>query len=378
MATQPSHEAPVLPVAPEESAQAAGLRYVSDTQPGIRRQRAGRGFCYRGLDGRLIRDPAVLRRMKAMAIPPAWTDVWICPRPDGHLQATGRDARGRKQYRYHPRWRAVRDATKYDRMIAFGDVLPQLRVRLEQDMALPGLPRAKVLATVVRLLETTLIRIGNLEYARTNSSFGLTTLRDRHVKIAGATLQFHFRGKSGIDHTVRLHDRRLATIVKRCQDLPGYELFQYIDAAGERQTVDSADVNAYLRQLTGQDFTAKDVRTWAGTVLAACALRECGPWTSQREAKKRIVQAIEVVAKRLGNTRAVCRACYVHPTVLDAYLDGSLCTLSFPTAMANMRVEAPGLHPEEAMLLALLKQRSPQPVLLSQKANHVLPAERVV
>ena len=369
MAMQPSHEAPVLPVAPEESAQVAGVRYVSDTQPGIRRQRAGRGFCYQGLDGRPIRDPAVLRRLKALAIPPAWTDVWICSRPDGHLQATGRDVKGRKQYRYHPRWRAVRDATKYDRMSAFGDVLPQLRVRLEQDMALPGLPRAKVLATVVRLLETTLMRIGNREYARTNRSFGLTTLRDRHVQIAGTTLQFHFRGKSGRDHTVRLHDRRLATIVKRCQDMPGYELFQYLDAAGERQTVDSADVNAYLRQLTGQDFTAKDVRTWAGTVLAACALRACGPWTSQTEAQKRIVQAIDVVAKRLGNTRAVCRACYVHPTVLDAYLDGSLCTLSFPTDMSNRGVEAPGLHPEEAMLLALLKQRSPQPVLLSQKAS---------
>jgi DNA topoisomerase I len=359
----------VLPVAPEESAQAAGLRYVSDTQPGIRRQRAGRGFCYRGIDGRPIRDPTVLRRMKALAIPPAWTDIWICPRPDGHMQATGRDARGRKQYRYHPRWRAVRDATKYDRMIAFGEALPQLRARLEQDMACPGLPREKVLATVVRLLETTLIRVGNLEYARANSSFGLTTLRNRHVKIAGATLQFRFRGKSGIDHTVRLHDRRLATIVKRCQDLPGHELFQYIDTAGERQTVDSADVNDYLRQLTGQDFTAKDVRTWAGTVLAACALRECGLYTCQTEAKQNIVQAIDAVARRLGNTRAVCRACYVHPTVLDAYLDRSLCALPLPGDTSNSGTAAPGLHPEEAMVLTLLKERSTQPVLLSQKAS---------
>jgi DNA topoisomerase-1 len=367
VAESPTAEPTVLD--PQEAAENAGLRYVSDVEAGIRRKKHGSGFAYYSPSGTKVDDPATLKRIRKLAIPPAWTDVWICPRPDGHLQATGRDARGRKQYRYHPRWRAVRDATKYDRMIAFGDVLPQLRVRLEQDMALPGLPRAKVLATVVRLLETTLIRIGNLEYARANSSFGLTTLRDRHVKIAGATLQFHFRGKSGIYHTVRLHDRRLATIVKRCQDLPGYELFQYIDAAGERQTVDSADVNAYLRQLTGQDFTAKDVRTWAGTVLAACALRECGPCTSQTEARKSIVQAIDVVAKRLGNTRAVCRACYVHPTVLDAYLDCSLCTLSFPTDMANMRVEAPGLHPEEAMILALLKQRSPQPVLLSQKAS---------
>ena len=369
MATQPSHEATGLPVAPEESAQAAGLRYVSDTQPGIRRQRTGRGFCYRGIDGRPIRDPAVLRRIKALAIPPAWTDVWICPRPDGHLQATGRDARGRKQYRYHPRWRAVRDATKYDRMIAFGDVLPQLRARLEQDMALPGLPREKVLATVVRLLETTLIRVGNLEYARANSSYGLTTLRDRHVKIAGATLQFHFRGKSGQYHTVRLHDRRLAAIVKRCQDLPGYELFQYIDAVGERQTIDSADVNDYLRQLTGQDCTAKDVRTWAGTVLAACALRECGPCTSQTEAKKNIVQAVAAVAKRLGNTRAVCRKCYVHPTVLDAYLDHSLFTVPLPSEAPDPSTVLPGLHPEEVAVLALLKQRSEQPVTLSRKAS---------
>jgi DNA topoisomerase-1 len=285
------------------------------------------------------------------------------------MQATGRDARGRKQYRYHPRWRTVRDATKYDRMMAFGDVLPQLRARLEEDIALPGLPRDKVLATVVRLLETTLIRVGNLEYARANSSFGLTTLRNRHVQIAGATLQFHFRGKSGKHHTVRLHDRRLATIVKRCQDLPGYELFQYIDAAGERQTVDSADVNNYLRQLTGQEFTAKDVRTWAGTVLAACALRECGPCTSQAEAKQNIVQAIDAVARRLGNTRAVCRACYVHPTVLDTYLDGSLCALLLPDATSTLSTEAPGLQPEEAMVLTLLQQRSDQQVLLSQKAS---------
>jgi len=367
--SQQRHQARELPVAPEASAQAAGLRYVSDLQPGLRRQRAGRGWWYRGMDGRPIRDPRVLRRIKTLAIPPAWTDVWICPRPDGRLQATGRDARGRKQYRYHPRWRAVRDATKYDRMIAFGDVLPQLRACLEQDMALPGLPRAKVLATVVRLLETTLIRIGNLEYAHANRSFGLTTLRNQHVKIAGEMLQFHFRGKSGIHHTVRLRDRRLATIVQRCQELPGYELFQYLDAAGERQTIDSADVNAYLRQRTGQDFTAKDVRTWAGTVLAACALRACGPCPSQTDAKKNIIQAIDAVARRLGNTRAVCRTCYVHPTVLDAYLDCTLCAVPLPGETSNLSPEAPGLHPEEAMVLLLLKQRSAQPVLLSQQAS---------
>jgi DNA topoisomerase-1 len=356
-------------IAPEASAQAARLRYVSDTQAGIRRQRAGRGVCYRGVDGAPIRDPVILRRIKALAIPPAWTDVWICPRPDGHLQATGRDARGRKQYRYHARWRTVRAATKYDRMLAFGAALPQLRARLAQDLARPGLPREKVLATVVRLLETTLIRVGNVEYARANHSFGLTTLRDRHVQIAGATLQFQFRGKSGQQHSVRINDRRLATIVKRCQDLPGYELFQYLDAAGERQVVDSADVNDYLRHRTGQDFTAKDVRTWAGTVLAACALWQCGPWVSQSEAKQNIVQAIDTVARRLGNTRAICRTCYVHPAVLDAYLDHSLFTVPLsPRAVDDSTTEG-GLQPEEAVVLAFLKQRSAQPGLVGQKAS---------
>ena len=345
-----------------ESAQVAGLRYVSDAQPGIRRQRTGRGFRYLGVDGTPVRDPEVLRRIKTLMIPPAWTDVWVCQRPDGHIQASGRDAKGRKQYRYHPRWRAVRDATKYDRMVAFGTALPQLRARLEQDMALPGLPREKVLAAVVRLLETTLIRVGNVEYARENHSFGLTTLRDRHVQIAGATVQFQFRGKSGKQHTVRINDRRLATIVKRCQELPGYELFQYLDADGQRQTIDSADVNAYLRQVTGEDFTAKDVRTWAGTVLAACALWQSGVSASQTEAKKNLVQAIDAVARRLGNTRAVCRKCYVHPTVLDAYLDHSLFAVPLPHEAPDHSTVLPGLQPEEAAVLAFLKQRSAQHV----------------
>ena len=269
---KPRQDSHKLSTDPQRSAQAAGLRYVSDAQPGIQRQRAGRGFRYIGVDGRPIRDAQSLRRFKALVIPPAWTEVWICPRPDGHIQATGRDTRGRKQYRYHPRWRIVRDTTKYDRMIAFGEALPRLRECVERDMARPGLPFEKVLATVVRLLETTLIRIGNSEYARENQSFGLTTMRDRHVKISGPTLQFQFRGKGGKYHTVSLDDRRLANNVKRCQDIPGYALFQYLDETGQRQTIDSADVNAYLRDLTGQDFTAKDMRTWAGTVSAACAL----------------------------------------------------------------------------------------------------------
>jgi DNA topoisomerase-1 len=362
------HQQPGIP-APDsgESAQAAGLRYVADTQPGIRRQRIGRGMRYIGLDGTTIRDPVVLRRIKALIIPPAWTDVWICARPDGHIQATGRDAKGRKQYRYHPRWRAVRDATKYDRMLAFGEMLPPLRARLEQDMARPGLSRDKVLAAVVRLLETTLIRVGNVEYVHKNGAFGLTTLRDRHVQIAGATMQFEFRGKSGKYHTVRLNDRRLASIVKRCQDLPGYELFQYLDADGQRQTLDSADVNAYLRNITGQDLTAKDVRTWAGTVLAACALWEYGPHASETQAKKHIVQAIDAVAKRLGNTRAVCRQCYVHPAVFDAYLDRSLFEL--PLTAPDSSTMVPGLSPEEAVVLAFLKQHSAQQAPVVQKAS---------
>jgi len=372
MAHEPSqqHQRRNVPSSdPGESAQAAGLRYVSDTQPGISRRRVGRGYSYRGVDGRPIRDAAMLDRITALMISPGWTDVWICPRPDGHIQATGRDAKGRKQYRYHVRWRAVRDATKYDRLIAFGDTLPQLRARVDLDMARPGLPRQKVLATVVRLLETTLMRIGNVEYARNNHSFGLTTLRDRHVQIAGATVQLQFRGKSGKQHTVRITDRRLATIVKRCQELPGYELFQYVDADGQRQTIDSADVNAYLRQVTGQDFTAKDVRTWAGTVLAACALWKTGVSASQTEAKKSLVQAIDAVARRLGNTRAVCRKCYVHPTVLDAYLDQSLFAVALPHDALDHSPIVPGLQPEEAAVLAFLKQRCVQPATLSRKAS---------
>ena len=340
---------------PYESAQAAGLRYTSDTQAGIRRQRRGKGFRYIDVEGTSIRDARVLHRIKILAIPPAWTDVWICPHPNGHLQATGRDTKGRKQYRYHPHWRAVRDATKYDRLIAFGETLSQLRAHLDQDLARPGLCREKVLATVVKLLETTLIRIGNVEYARENHSFGLTTMRDRHVQIAGATIQFQFRGKSGKSHTIRITNRRLATIVRRCQDLPGYELFQYLDTAGQRQTIDSADVNAYLQEVTGQDFTAKEMRTWAGTVLAACALYEQGTSASQAQAKKNIMQAIDTVAKRLGNTRAICRQCYIHPAVVDAYLDHSLFAMFPPSTVLENDTMRAGLHPEEAVVLAVLK-----------------------
>jgi DNA topoisomerase-1 len=342
---------------PIEEAKAAGLRYVSDTQPGIRRKRAGKGFRYTGPDGAAIRDEETLRRIRSLAIPPAWQHVWICSRPNGHLQATGRDARHRKQYRYHPRWRATRDETKYERVIDFGRALPHIRERIEQDLARPGLPREKVLATVVRLLETTLIRVGNEEYAKSNRSFGLTTLRDRHVQVDGATLRFEFRGKSGVRHHVDLRDRRLARIIKRCRDLPGHELFQYIDDAGQRQTIDSGDVNEYLRAISGEDFTAKDFRTWAGTVLAALALREFEAFDSQAQAKRNIVAAIQNVAKRLGNTPSVCRKCYVHPAIIDAYLEGSTLEVVRQRTEQELTGDLAHLPPEEAAVLALLQQR---------------------
>ena len=312
---------------------------------------------YFGTNGETIKDADILARIKSLAIPPAWRDVWICPIAHGHLQATGIDAKGRKQYRYHPRWRAVRDETKYDRMRLFGRALPGIRARVERDLARSGLPREKILATIVRLLETTLIRVGNEEYARQNASFGLTTMQDRHVDISGATLTFEFRGKSGISHSIDLTDRRLAKIVKRSQDLPGYELFQYLDEQGTRRSVDSADVNAYLKEISGEEFTAKDFRTWAGTVLAARALQEFQTFDSQAQAKRNVVQAIEAVAKRLGNTKAVCRKCYVHPRVIDLYMDGSLLQTLKRRVKKELSQSLHGLPPEEAAVLALLQQR---------------------
>jgi len=313
-----------------QSAAAAGLRYVSDTAPGIKRvPRAGAthpgpAFRYVAPGGTGVRERATLARIKALAIPPAWRDVWICPRDDCHLQATGRDARGRKQYRYHARWRDVRDETKYGRVAAFARALPRIRRRTRHDLARTGLPREKVLATVVRLLETTFIRVGNEEYARENDSFGLTTLRDRQVRVRGSKLKFKFRGKSGVEHEIELADPRLAAVVRRMQDLPGEELFQYFDEQGATRAVESADVNAYLKEIAGDEFTSKDFRTWAGTVLAAGELRRIGPFSSDAEGKRNIARAIEAVAVRLGNTKAVCRKCYVHPAILECYLDGSL------------------------------------------------------
>jgi DNA topoisomerase I len=318
--------------------------------------RRGSGFTYRAPDGTVVRDAAELRRIKALVIPPAWTGVWISPDPLGHLQATGRDARGRKQYRYHSRWRAVRDETKYERLIGFATKLPAIRRRTNADLRAAALSRQKVLAAVVQLLEKTLIRVGNDEYAKENQSFGLTTLRDGHVDVSGGRVRFSFRGKSGVEHDIKLDDRRLARTIKACRDIPGYDLFQYYDEHGERHAVGSSDVNAYLKEITGEDYTSKDFRTWAGTVLAADLLRALDAFKSDSEAKRNIVRAVETVAKRLGNTKAVCRKCYIHPAILDSYVDRSM--LQTVAARARRAARKPGdLTDAEAAVLALLQRR---------------------
>ena len=314
----------LMPPSPSPSLGAAGLRYVTDDMPGIRRQKRGTGFTYIDPDGKVIREPAMLHRFRALVIPPAWTSVWICPLAEGHLQVTARDARGRKVYRYHPSFRRSRDQSKFERMFELKDVLWKIRNRVEEDIALEGLPRAKVMATVVWLLERTLIRVGSEQLARLNRSYGLTTLRHRHVEIDGTEVRFEFRGKSGVAHTVAVQDRRIAHIIQRCQELPGQELFQYLDDDGRRQVVDAGDVNEYLRDVTGRDITAKDFRTWAGTMLAAEKLREMGVAPTKRQAEKNVVAAIDAASAKLGNTRTVCRNFYVHPALIDAYLDGSV------------------------------------------------------
>jgi DNA topoisomerase-1 len=345
------------PTETARAANAAGLLYVSDDRPGIRRRRAGRGFRYLGPGGHSVHDPGDLARIRRLVIPPAWRDVWICPDPRGHMQVTGRDARGRKQYRYHPHWRVVRDEAKYGRMVEFGRVLPRIRARTEKDVARAGLPRRKVLAAVVQLLEATLIRVGNEEYARQNRSFGLTTLRGRHASVQGHKIKFRFRGKSGQEHEVGVQDRRLSRIVKRCQELPGQDLFQYEGEGGRPGNIGSADVNEYLREIAGCDFTAKDFRTWAGTVLAAWALHDLPAVDSPRKAKKNVVRAIEQVSRKLGNTPAVCRKCYVHPTIIEAYLDGSLVKTLDERGAAAPVEGAALLRPEEAAVLGLLLKR---------------------
>src|SRR5256885_10012442 len=339
------------------SAVAAGLRYVSDAMPGIRRHRHGRGFTYIGPDGQVIRARETLKRFQSLVIPPAWTDVWICQHEDGHLQVTARDGRGRKQYRYHPHFRQHRDGTKFERMFELSDVLWKIRERVESDIALPGLARDKIMATVVWLLETTLIRIGSDEYRKANKSFGLTTLRRRHVAVVGNEMRFEFKGKSGIQHAVSVTDKRIARIIQRCQELRGEELFKYLDDDGRRQEVDAEDVNAYLQGITGREVTAKDFRTWAGTMLAAEALRATGPAISKREAERNIVAAVDMTAKRLGNTRSVCRKYYIHPALIEAYLEGSVLP-PLPDRRWNARkTRGPVLRQHETDVLAFLKAR---------------------
>jgi len=340
-----------------ESAKAAGLRYVTDSVPGIRRRRAGRGFSYVDPDGRVIREREHIRRFRSLVIPPAWSDVWICPIAEGHLQVTARDTRGRKQYRYHPSFRARRDQTKFEKMVELSDVLWKVRARVERDIALRGLQRKRVMATIVWLLERTLIRVGSHELARENNSFGLTTLRRRHVSIDGSTLRFEFRGKSGVVHTVAVTDRRIARIVQRCRELPGRELFQYIDARGRRQIVYADDVNAYLREITGRDVTAKDFRTWMGTMLAAEALREMGTAPTKREAERNVLSAIDRTAERLGNTRAVCRRYYIHPALIEAYLDGEVLSALPEPVWQERQPHGPTLRRHEAQVLAFLRAR---------------------
>ena len=337
---------------PVAYAKAAGLRYVNDEMPGIRRVERGKHFDYVAPDGKPITDEKELARIRSLAVPPAYKDVWICPIANGHLQATGRDARGRKQYRYHKRWREVRDETKYGRMIAFAQALPAIRKRIKADLALGGMPREKVLATVVQLLETTAIRVGNDEYAKDNGSFGLTTLRNAHAKVDGSKVRFSFRGKSGVRHAIDLRDRRLAKIIRRCQDLPGQQLFEYVDDDGATRAIDSSDVNEYIRAISGEDFSAKDFRTWLGTVTCATLLGECAEAQTQTERKQHLGEVIKAVAKRLGNTPAVCRKSYVHPDVMDAYLEAG--ALRGPGRMRHTE----GLLPEERFVLALLRERA--------------------
>jgi DNA topoisomerase I len=325
--------------------------------PGIRRRRVGRGFSYVDPNGQIIRDRESIRRFRALVIPPAWSDVWICPVPQGHLQVTARDARGRKQYRYHPSFRARRDETKFERLFDLSDVLWKTREHIEHDIALHGLPRKKVMATIVWLLERTLIRVGTHELAKVNNSFGLTTLRRRHVSIDGATLRFEFRGKSGVAHSVAVSDRRITRIVQKCRELPGRELFQYVDARGRRQIVYADDVNAYLREISGRDITAKDFRTWAGTMLTAESLREMGPASTKRDAERNVLRAIDRTAERLGNTRAVCRKYYIHPALIEAYLEGSVLPPLPERAWQERRPHRPTLRRHEEEVLAFLKAR---------------------
>ena len=339
------------------SAEMAGLSFVSDTDAGITRKRRGTGFQYRLPSGEVVTDRAQLARIRKLAIPPAWTEVWICPSAEGHIQATGRDARGRKQYRYHAEWHRVRDEAKYGRLLTFARALPRIRSTVDSHMRERGLGRNKVLATVVHLLETTLIRVGNREYAKANKSYGLTTLQDRHADFSGSTIRFKFRGKTGKEWRLKVSNRRVARIVRSCQELPGQHLFQYEDDDGNVCQVSSADVNAYLREIGGSDITAKDFRTWAGTVLATMALAEFEKFDSATAAKRNIRSAIGTVASRLGNTLTICRKCYVHPEVLKCYLEGELVSSLQQKIRKELREQISVLRPEEAATLVLLQTR---------------------
>ena len=341
----------------ENAAEEAGLRYVSDDQPGYTRKAKGDGFEYFDADGKPIRDETRILRIDRLAIPPAYKKVWICPSPNGHIQATARDDRGRKQYRYHERWREIRDDNKYEKMVVFGKALPKIRRRVKRDLGLPGLQRNKVLATIVQLLERTFIRIGNEEYAKENKSFGLTTMRNRHVDVSGSTMRFRFRGKSGVDHEIEVSDQRVAKIIRKLQDLPGQDIFQYVDDEGERRNITSQDVNEYLQEISGEEFTAKDFRTWAGTVLAAMALSSIGPYETKSEAKKNIKIAISAVSKILGNTPAVCRKCYVHPVVLEGYLSGAAVEGLKVRTEEALAEQLDDLRAEEAAVMAFLQAR---------------------
>ena len=342
---------------PQGAAEEAGLRYVTDEKRGYTRARRGKNFVYFDTEGNEIRDEARILRLNRLAIPPAYTDVWICPAPNGHIQATGRDNRGRKQYRYHDRWREVRDENKYEKMLVFAKTLPKIRRRLRKDLKRRGLPREKVLATVVQLLERTFIRVGNESYAKENNSFGLTTMRNRHVRVRGAKLRFRFRGKSGKEHDIDLEDGRVARIIKSLQDLPGQEVFQYFDEVGERHRITSEDVNEYLREITGEDFTAKDFRTWAGTVLAAIALSAQEAFENKSQAKKNVKVAIAAVASILGNTPAICRKCYVHPGIFETYLDGKLVEALGPRTTQVLEDSIGDMRSEEIAVLKFLQER---------------------
>ncbi|MGY3235531.1 DNA topoisomerase-1 [Bradyrhizobium sp. USDA 4448] len=359
MLRQTSNEEQILDRTAEVAATIAeeGLRYVSDSTPGYTRKRTGTTFSYYDKDGRRITDATIIRRIKSIGIPPAYESVWICPSPNGHIQATGLDARGRKQYRYHPKWRELRDQNKYEHIIQFAAALPALRERVAADMKRDGLPREKVLATIVSLLEKTLIRVGNAEYAEKNKSYGLTTMRRKHVAVGRGVLRFDFTGKSGKQWKLRVEDKRIAAIVKRCAEIPGHELFKYLDDDGQPRTVDSGDVNAYIKDITGEDFSAKDFRTWAGTVLAALALAEFKRYDSQAEAKRNVVAAIESVSKQLGNTPAICRKCYVHPEVLDAYMSGDLVKMIEAKIAQKFKRQYAKLTSDEIMVLAFLRKR---------------------